>query len=1343
MELMRRNRRVWSVLATLFMAFFMLVAMLIGFGGMRQVAAFHQDDGRGWWTDTFTDAVGLDATVNVAVNGTWDRLELEPPTVLSQTDWSGGQGLLTTTATSTNRYEAGMRVDPLLLGDLSLGFSLPVSDDMDGFEQDGYPDLVLSNYYSGTEGSGGDYADESYLYYGSASSFSDANRAELPVSSAQGNAVADLNDDGFLDIVVARGNSSDRTGPAYIYWGDSDGYSTSDRTELASFLSSCGTIADLNNDGYLDIVICNFMDGSYDVTIDSYIYWGDSGGVYTTTNRTDLETLGAMSVYAADFDHDGYLDLLFSNYRNSVFSSDTATFAIDSYLYWGSATGFTNTNRTGIPTVGAHGSSVADLNLDGYLDLVISNRRTGDSTPVTLTYEIDSYVYWGDGTRTGYTDTNRLDLPTVGSYGNALADLNDDGYLEIIFSNHHDGVTYTLDSYIYWNDAGTFTTTNRAGLPTIGATGNCAGDLNLDGDLDIVFSNRRSGNDHNVPSYIYWGDSGTYSTSNRTSLNTHGALGCSIVGGTIAAANTAYGNVYAEPITGTTTITDTATTPRIYATTGVITSTGFDSGGARVWRQMTWNASVPSGTDIALDVATSDDGTAWSAWSQVAASSSDGFNSASLDVADARFIRYRATLTVSADHQQTPVLHDVQITGGRTDGNATSVTITPASLDRWDTITWTAQVAAGQAITVQVLDSSNALIPDGDLPGNSSGFSSSPVDISGLSVSSYPALRLRAWFSSDSVTTTPSLDDWAVDWFVTPTSLTISPENDTITAGDVVTYSVFAHDDYGGSWEVTADSQYTITLAAGGHWMDNVYTSEFADTWAVTGTYGSLSVATGLTVQHATAVAVEVLSDSETVTAGEAVTYTVVATDTYGNSWDATGEAGFDIEAGAAGSWTDNVYASEVAGTWTVTGTVDGVDGLATLTVNPAGLDHIVIEDGAGGAGSAVDTHTMNAGETFDVWAAGYDQYNNYLGDYSVTWSGTGVVAGQLAPTSGVSTTFTAVTAGTGTIQADHATATDDDTGTITVNPAGLDHIVIEDGAGGTGSAVDTHTLSAGETFDVWAAGYDVGNNYLGDYPVTWSGTGVVAGRLSPTSGVSTTFTAQTTGSGTIHADHAIATDDDTGTITVNPGGLDHVVIEDAAGGAGSEVTTHSINAGETFDVWAAGYDVGNNYLGDYPVTWSGTGVVAGRLSPTGGVSTTFTAGTAGTGTIQADAGGSITDATGTITVNPGSLHHFVFAAISSQTADQPFSVTITAQDEYGNTATGYTGIAVLTDTTGTISPTVTGNFVGGVWTGDVTITQAQSDVTITAEDGSVSGSSNSFDVTEYKIYLPLVVRGG
>ncbi|MFQ6101258.1 MAG: FG-GAP repeat domain-containing protein [Anaerolineae bacterium] len=1031
MELVWQNRRVWSVLATPLVAFLMLVAILAGLGSMREAtAAPIQDDGRGWWTDTFTDALGLDQAVNVVVDTGQARLELEPPVVLSQTDWSGGSGLLTTTDTSTSRYAVGARVNPLFAGDLFLGFTLPVSDDMVSFEQDGYPDLVLSNYYSGTIGSGGDYADESYLYYGSASGFTDTNRAELPARSASGNAIADLNNDGFLDIAVARGNTADTlNGPAYIYWGSSDGYAESNRTELSSYVSTCSIASDLDQDGYLDIVICNFMDSSFNLTTDSYIYWGSSSG-YTDTNRTDLPTIGAVAAYAADFDKDGRLDLMFSNYRNGNSELLTTTFAISSYLYWGRGTGYTVTNRTDLPTVGAYGDSAADLNLDGYLDIVISNRRTGGSEAVTSTHEINSYVYWGSSA--GFTETNRLELPTVGSYGNSVADLNGDGYPEIVFSNHYNGITYALNSYIYWNNAGTFTIANRSELPTTGATGNCVGDLDLDGYLDIVFSSRRSGDDHNVPSYIYWGSSSVeYTTTNRTTLNTHGALGCSIAGGTIAAANTAYGNVYAMPITGSTTITDTATTPRIYATSGVITSTGFDSGEAHVWQQMTWNASIPTGTDIALDVATSDDGVTWSDWSQVAASSNDGANSASLDVADARFIRYRATLTASTDHQQTPVLRDIQITGGRTGGNATSVTITPAALDRWNTITWTAQVAAGQAITVQVLDSSSTLIPDIVLPGNSSGFSSSPIDISDLSVSSYQALKLRAWFSSDDVTTSPDLDDWSVDWFATPTSLSISPEDDSIVAGEAMTYTVIAHDDYGQSWEVTADSQYTITLAAGGHWADHVYTSEFADTWTVTSTHGSLAVTTSLTVEPATALTIEITPDPEAVTAGEVVTYTVMAMDTYGNTWEVTDATVFTITLGAGGSWADNVYTGETAGTWIVTGAYSSLVATARLTVNPGALHHFAFD--------AIGDQT--AGVAFSVTITAQDEHDNTVTGYGGTASLTDTT-GTINPTATGSFTNGVWT------------------GNVTITDAGSDvTITAEDGgASGTSDPFDVFT---------------------------------------------------------------------------------------------------------------------------------------------------------------------------------------------------------------------------------------------------------------------------------------------
>ncbi len=65
------------------------------------------------------------------------------------------------------------------------------------------------------------------------------------------------------------------------------------------------------------------------------------------------------------------------------------------------------------------------------------------------------------------------------------------------------------------------------------------------------------------------------------------------------------------------------------------------------------------------------------------------------------------------------------------------------------------------------------------------------------------------------------------------------------------------------------------------------------------------------------------------------------------------------------------------------------------------------------------------------------------------------------------------------------------------------------------------------------------------------------------------------------------------------------------------------------------------------------------------------------------------------------------------------FSITITAKASNGNTLTSYTGRPTLSVSTGTISPTVTGAFSSGVWTGSVTATGAGSDVTIMAIDGS------------------------
>lgn len=68
----------------------------------------------------------------------------------------------------------------------------------------------------------------------------------------------------------------------------------------------------------------------------------------------------------------------------------------------------------------------------------------------------------------------------------------------------------------------------------------------------------------------------------------------------------------------------------------------------------------------------------------------------------------------------------------------------------------------GQKIRIQVLDEAGELIPDSVLPGNQAGFSSGPFVVAGLDGKTYPALRLRADFSTTDPTRTPKLLDWTL-----------------------------------------------------------------------------------------------------------------------------------------------------------------------------------------------------------------------------------------------------------------------------------------------------------------------------------------------------------------------------------------------------------------------------------------------------------------------------------------------------------------------------------------------------------------------------------------------------
>jgi len=113
-----------------------------------------------------------------------------------------------------------------------------------------------------------------------------------------------------------------------------------------------------------------------------------------------------------------------------------------------------------------------------------------------------------------------------------------------------------------------------------------------------------------------------------------------------------------------------------------------------------------------------------------------------------------------------------------------------------------------------------------------------------------------------------------------------------------------------------------------------------------------------------------------TITAGATQAYTLLAYDSYGNSWDVTSSATFTITPSAGGSWSNNTYTSEKAGTWTVTGSYSGKSDTATLEVL-----------------MVITTETLPKGGLMVPYSATLTT-TGYTGQ--ITWSYTGTLPGGL-----------------------------------------------------------------------------------------------------------------------------------------------------------------------------------------------------------------------------------------------------------------------------------------------------------------------------------------------------------
>lgn len=416
---------------------------------------------------------------------------------------------------------------------------------------DGYPDLVLSNTHDNAE------RGPTWVLSRSQDSASGWKRKAMSGDSGWMSRIVDLDKDGHADLVVANGeNGVTSELPSFIYWGGPQGLG-SDRTDLATVGAYDVAVADLNRDGRLDLIFPSAWRDHHNSAVPM------STRVYLQTQKrkfidatAQYGVLGSacQSIALSDLNGDGNLDMVVANTRDG-YKPDT-----NSFVYWGTPDGFNSKQPSNLPTHAAQQVLLGDLDGDGAQDIVFCGggevrvywNRKGvfaerDSTlfkAAGLTDQFSKAAIRGTIADLDRNGENELILALADgvqirsgknlqvvqqslplSYANwvTASDADGDGRPDLIVSKYHDGTLYETESAIFWNGPSGFSANRVSRVATSGAVGNTAGDLDGDGRPEVVFNYTKSGHLKGIPSYVYLGNpEARYGTDRRLEMPTSG-----------------------------------------------------------------------------------------------------------------------------------------------------------------------------------------------------------------------------------------------------------------------------------------------------------------------------------------------------------------------------------------------------------------------------------------------------------------------------------------------------------------------------------------------------------------------------------------------------------------------------------------------------------------------------------------------------------------------------------------------------------------------------------------------------------------------------------------------------
>lgn len=264
-----------------------------------------------------------------------------------------------------------------------------------------------------------------------------------------GVAIGDINNDGLPDIFF----TSNKKGGNKLYLNKGN-YQFEDITAKAGVAGTADwctgvTMADVNNDGYLDIYVCAVA-GKLGLKGHNMLYINNHDGTFTERSAEyglDFSGYSTQAVFF-DYNHDGKLDCFLLNQSNH----SVETYGDTSYrrkvnnlagskLYLNMNSHFTDvTSKSGIYSSALGyglGVAIGDLNNDGWDDIYVGNDF----------HENDYYYinnHNGTFTEAGAKHFNHY---SRFSMGNDIADFNNDGQLDVITADMLPGDENLLKTY--------------------------------------------------------------------------------------------------------------------------------------------------------------------------------------------------------------------------------------------------------------------------------------------------------------------------------------------------------------------------------------------------------------------------------------------------------------------------------------------------------------------------------------------------------------------------------------------------------------------------------------------------------------------------------------------------------------------------------------------------------------------------------------------------------------------------------------------------------------------------------------------------------------------------------